>query len=66
MTKHDTVDATWDGPTVYMPALGTYVRPGDTLTIPAAMADGDTRWSVGKPAKAKQPAAEQAEPDDKE
>lgn len=67
MTERDTVSATWEGPTVYMPALGVYVRPGDTLTVPAAMADGDTRWSVGKPATAKaKPAAEQAEPEHKE
>lgn len=62
MSQH--VQAQWAGPPVYIPALGVHVQPGDTLTVPAAWADGDDRW---KPTKAKaKDAPTTATTDDKE
>lgn len=53
--SEETVEATYAGTAAaYIPRLGAHVAPGDTLTIPASMADemGDL-W---RPAKAKRAA----------
>ncbi len=53
MTKTDTVQVTWIGPTGHVSKTLGELVPGQTYTVPADMPVDDAFWQRQKPAKAK-------------